>query len=84
MVKHKGHIGLSYEQAQSGRQFQILTLLCEGMAIRAIRRVTAVSKNTVAKLLVDVGLARATYHDQHVWGLTSKRYPARQLAHRLS
>lgn len=52
---------------------QILTLLCEGMAIRAITRVTGASKNTVAKLLADVGQACASYHDQHVRGLTSKR-----------
>ena len=52
---------------------QILTLLCEGMAIRAITRVTGASKNTVAKLLTDVGQACAAYHDQHVRGLTSKR-----------
>jgi IS1 family transposase len=52
---------------------KILSLLCEGMAIRAITRVTGASKNTVAKLLADVGQACAAYHDQHVRGLTSKR-----------
>src|SRR5688572_27625564 len=52
---------------------QILTLLCEGMAIRAITRVTGASKNTVAKLLSDAGEACAAYHDQHVRNLTSKR-----------
>lgn len=52
---------------------QILTLLCEGMAIRAIVRVTGASKNTVAKLLADVGQACAAYHDQHVRDLSSKR-----------
>lgn len=52
---------------------QIITLLCEGMAIRAITRVTGASKNTVAKLLADVGQACAAYHDQYVRGLTSKR-----------
>lgn len=52
---------------------QILTLLCEGMAIRAITRVTGASKNTVAKLLADVGQACAACHDQHVRGLTAQR-----------
>ncbi len=52
---------------------QIITLLCEGMAIRAITRVTGASKNTVAKLLADVGQACAAYHDQHVRGLKSQR-----------
>jgi IS1 family transposase len=52
---------------------QILTLLCEGMAIRAICRVTGASKNTIAKLLADAGQACAAYHDQHVRNLKSKR-----------
>ena len=43
------------------------------MAIRAITRVTGASKNTVSKLLADVGQACAAYHDQHVRGLRSKR-----------
>jgi IS1 family transposase len=44
----------------------ILHLLCEGMSIRAITRLTGASKNTVAKLLVDAGKACAAYHDEHV------------------
>jgi IS1 family transposase len=52
---------------------QIITLLCEGMAIRAITRVTGASKNTVAKLLADMGQACAAYHDQHVRNLKSQR-----------
>ena len=34
-----------------------------GMAIRSIVRVTGVSKNTVAKLVVDAGAACQAYHD---------------------
>ena len=52
---------------------QIITLLCEGMAIRAITRVTGASKNTVAKLLSDMGQACSVYHDQHVRNLKSRR-----------
>jgi IS1 family transposase len=52
---------------------QIITLLCEGMAIRAITRVTGASKNTVGKLLFEIGQACAAYHDQHVRNLKSKR-----------
>lgn len=36
---------------------QILHMLCEGQSIRAITRITGASKNTVAKLLVDAGIA---------------------------
>jgi len=52
---------------------QIIHLLCEGTSIRAITRLTGVSKNTVAKLLVDAGKACAAYHDEHVRGLKAKR-----------
>ena len=34
---------------------QVLHLLCEGMSIRAVTRLTGVSKTTVTKLLVDAG-----------------------------
>jgi IS1 family transposase len=52
---------------------QIITLLCEGMSIRAITRVTGASKNTVAKLLVDVGHACAAYQDRSLRNLPCKR-----------
>jgi IS1 family transposase len=43
---------------------RILTLLCEGMSIRAITRVTSASKNTVTKLAVDAGKACAAYQNR--------------------
>ena len=52
---------------------KILHLLCEGMSIRAVCRTTGVAKNTVAKLLSDVGNVCMAYHDEHVRDLTSKR-----------
>ncbi len=45
---------------------QILTMLVEGMSMRAVSRTTGVSINTVSKLLVDAGEACAKYHDKHV------------------
>lgn len=52
---------------------RILHLLCEGMSIRAITRLTGASKNTVAKLLIDAGKACAAYHDEHVRNVTVAR-----------
>ncbi|HEY1474584.1 MAG TPA: IS1 family transposase [Pseudolabrys sp.] len=52
---------------------RILHLLCEGSSIRAVTRLTGASKNTIAKLAVDVGRACAAYHDQHVRNLKSRR-----------
>lgn len=43
---------------------KILQLLCEGMSIRAITRITGASKNTVAKLLNDAGRALGAYQDR--------------------
>lgn len=52
---------------------QIISLLCEGMSIRAITRLTGASKNTVAKLLVAVGHAVTAYQDKALRNLKSKR-----------
>jgi IS1 family transposase len=45
---------------------QALTLLCEGMSMRAVSRVCNVSINTVTKLLVDAGNACAAFHHENV------------------
>ncbi len=55
------------------KRAQILQMMVEGVSIRAISRMTGASKNTIAKLLVDVGTACSAYHDQHVRNLNSRR-----------
>jgi IS1 family transposase len=55
------------------RRAQILHLLCEGSSIRAITRITGASKNTVAKLLADVGSACSEYQDRTFRKLQCKR-----------
>ncbi len=55
------------------KRVQILSMLCEGSSMRSISRVADVSINTVSKLLVDAGKACATFHDDTVRGVTSKR-----------
>ena len=52
---------------------KILHMLCEGMSIRAITRLTGASKNTVAKLLIDAGKACAAYHDGNVRDVKAAR-----------
>ena len=52
---------------------QILNMLCEGVSMRAISRMTGVSTNTVDKLLVDAGLACAKHHDEAVRGVKAKK-----------
>ena len=52
---------------------QILGMMVEGMALRAISRMTGASKNTIAKLLADAGEAFSDYQDRALRGLTCKR-----------
>ena len=52
---------------------KIIHLLCEGMSIRAITRLTGISKTTVSKLVVDMGQAAAWYQDRVFQGLKCKR-----------
>lgn len=52
---------------------QILRMLCEKQSIRGIARIMKVSKNTITKLLVDVGKVCCEYHDQNIRNLNCKR-----------
>src|SRR5271169_1796016 len=52
---------------------QVIAALVEGNSIRATVRMTGVSKNTIAKLLLELGAACAEYLDQNLVNLTCKR-----------
>jgi IS1 family transposase len=52
---------------------RVIGCLCEGNSIRATVRMTGTAKNTVAKLLVDLGRACSIYQDKAFRGLTCKR-----------
>ena len=52
---------------------RILACLVEGNSIRATVRMTGAAKNTVVKLLADVGAACAAYQDKALRGLPCKR-----------
>jgi IS1 family transposase len=58
---------------ETSKRAQILSMLVEGMSMRAISRVADCSINTVTKLLVDAGNACLEYHDENVVGLKSER-----------
>jgi len=55
------------------RRATILGMMVEGASIRAICRMTGVSKNTVTKLLADAGKAFAEYQDKALRGLRCHR-----------
>lgn len=50
---------------------RVLAALVEGNSIRATVRMTGVAKNTVVKLLADIGEACANFHDSHVHDVSS-------------
>lgn len=53
----------SMNRLSTEKRGQVVGLLCEGMSIRAIARVTGVARNTVDKLLGDLGTACTEYMD---------------------
>jgi transposase len=55
------------------RRVQIISLLTEGMSLRAITRITGASINTVTALFVTAGKACADYQDRAFRNLTCKR-----------
>src|SRR5208282_793886 len=69
----KGHIIRAMNKLDPKTRAQIIHLLCEGNSIRAIVRLTGASKNTVTKLLVDVGHACADYQHRTLRNLTCNK-----------
>jgi IS1 family transposase len=55
------------------KRAKILTLLCEGMSMRATARAEDVSFNTVERLLQDAGAACAEFHNRTVRNVKSQR-----------
>jgi hypothetical protein len=56
------------------KRAQIIGCLVEGMSIRATVRITGAAKNTITKLLADLGTACADYQDQTFRDLSCKRF----------
>jgi IS1 family transposase len=55
------------------KRVQILSMLCEGSSMRSVSRVAGVSINTVTKLLIDAGMACATFHDEKVRNVKAQK-----------
>jgi IS1 family transposase len=54
-------------------QSRVIGCLIEGCSIRATVRMTGAAKNTIVKLLADIGCACAAYHNRSVCGLKVRR-----------
>jgi IS1 family transposase len=63
----------------SKERAQIIRALVEGNSIRSTVRITGFAKNTVTKLLVELGAACAAYQDEHLRDLTSVRVEADEI-----
>jgi IS1 family transposase len=57
----------------NAKRTQVVSALVEGNSIRSILRMTGVSKNTIAKLLVELGTACSEYLDKTLVNLKSER-----------
>jgi IS1 family transposase len=64
---------LSMNRLDVEERTRIVGCLVEGMSIRATSRLTGASRNTVTKLLVELGAACAEYQDRAMRNLTCKR-----------
>ena len=57
----------------TSKRVAVVSPLCEGNSIRATVRMTGVAKNTIVKLLVDLGAAVTRYQDETLRNLPCKR-----------
>src|SRR5262245_14694939 len=55
------------------QRMAVVKALVEGNSIRATVRMTGVAKNTIQKLVLDLGAVVADYQDRAFMNLTSKR-----------
>jgi len=64
---------LSINRLNSDERIRVVSALVEGNSIRATSRMTGVARNTVTKVLVDLGVACMQYHDKHIRNVRVRR-----------
>ncbi len=64
---------VSMNRLDTTKRAQIIHCLVEGNSIRATVRLTGAAKNTVTKLLVEVGEKCQEFHDKHVRHVSARR-----------
>ena len=69
----RARILFSMNRLPQNKQIAVVNALVEGCSIRATVRMTGVAKNTVIKLLVDLGAACETYQAERLVNLPCKR-----------
>ena len=74
LTKHgRSSIMVSMKQLDKSQRAQVVRCLIEGNSIRSTVRITGVAKNTIAKLLNDLGCACAAFHNRTVRNLKVRR-----------
>src|SRR6266550_2105016 len=64
---------LSMNTLGNDERIRVVAALVEGNSLRATSRMTGVARNTVTKLLVDLGQACTKFHDAHVRDVRIRR-----------
>jgi len=64
---------LNMNRLENDERIRVVAALVEGNSIRSTSRMTGVARNTVTKLLVDLGSACMKFHDEHVRNVRVKR-----------
>jgi len=72
-IQERSCINISMKKLDADTRARILQMLCEGVSIRAITRMTGVSRNTINKLLIDAGRIFSDYQDKAFRNLNCKR-----------
>ncbi len=69
----RSSIRVSMNKLSTADRVRVISALVEGCSIRSTVRMTGVAKNTVIKLLLEIGEACKAYHEEHVCHLLTKR-----------
>ncbi len=64
---------ISMNKLSTGDRVQIVRCLVDGCSMRATSRITGVARNTIDKLLIELGAACSDYQDRTLCNLTCKR-----------
>lgn len=64
---------LNMNRLSKEEQVRVVAALVEGNSIRSTSRMTGIARNTVTKLLVDLGVACMKFHDEHVKDVRVRR-----------
>ena len=64
---------VSMKELDTARRAQVVRCLVEGNSIRSTVRITGVAKNTIVRLLGELGCACAAYHNKAVRNVRVRR-----------